>query len=329
MSAKLDSEPVVQAVERVHGFEFVARHRVVAIVLFLLVFPWWMPHEALAVNILIFGLYAVGFNLLFGYTGLLSFGHAAFFGGGAYGAGIAIAHFGQGWLGAVAAGIGVAALLAVLIGLLSIRSRGIYFAMVTLALSQLVYYVFFQATEWTGGENGLRGITIETVGFGPYRLDFLDPTIKYYVVLGFVALALWLFSRILASPFGAVLEAIRENENRARACGYDVARTKLLAFVLSGAFCGLAGALHTLHIAIVPIDLLHYQTSGLVVMMALLGGMGTLFGPFVGAAAFLLIEDLVSLLTPYWQFVAGAVFVVFVLFFPRGIWGSLLGWMRR
>lgn len=152
---------------------------------------------------------------------------------------------------------------------------------------------------------------------------------KYYIVLFFVGLALWLFSRILASPFGGVLEAIRENENRARACGYDVARTKFLAFILSGLFCGLAGALYALHISIVPMDLLHYQTSGLVVMMSLLGGMGTLFGPFVGAATFLLIEDIVSLYTPYWQFVAGLVFIVFVLFFPRGIWGSLLAWIRR
>jgi len=310
-------------------YDRIARYRTLAILLFLLAMPWWLPHQALAVSILIFGLYAVGFNLLFGYTGLLSFGHAAFFGGGAYGAGIAIAHFGQAWLGAIAAGILTAGVLAVLIGLMSIRSRGIYFAMVTLALSQLVYYLFFQATDWTGGENGLRGITIETVGFGPYRLDFLNPTVKYYVVLAFVALALWLFSRILASPFGGVLEAIRENENRARACGYDVARTKLLAFILSGLFCGLAGALYALHISIVPMDLLHYQTSGLVVMMALLGGMGTLFGPFVGAAMFLLIEDVVSLYTPYWQFVAGVVFIVFVLFFPRGIWGSLLAWIRR
>lgn len=288
-----------------------------------------MPYEALAVNVLIFGLYAVGFNLLFGYTGLLSFGHATFFGGGAYGAGLSLAFLGVDWLSAIALGTLLAGLLALVTGALSVRLRGIYFAMVTLALSQLVYYVFLQANGITGGENGLRGITVERIGLAGLELDFLDPTTKYYVIVVFVAAALWLFSRILASPFGAVLEAIRENESRARACGYDTTRSKLVAFVLSGLFSGLAGALYALHIAIVPIDLLHYQTSGLVVMMALLGGMGTFFGPFVGAAAFLLIEDIASLWTPYWQAIAGGTFIVFVLFLRRGIWGSIVERLGR
>jgi branched-chain amino acid transport system permease protein len=139
-------------------------------------------------------------------------------------------------------------------------------------------------------------------------------------------LALWLLSRILASPFGAVMEAVRENEARARACGYDTTRTRLLAFVLSGAFCGLAGALSALHLSIVPIESMAIETSGVAVIMCLLGGMGTFFGPFVGAAVFLLLESLVSVWTVHWQLVVGAVFVLCVLFFPRGIWGSLLHW---
>ncbi len=306
-----------------------SRHRVALVAAFLILFPWLMPYEALAVNILILGLYALGFNLLFGYTGLLSFGHAAFLGSGAYGCGIALVHFGVPWFGAILIGVAVAVFFAVLMGFLAIRTRGIYFAMVTLALSQCVYYLFYQATGLTGGENGLRGINLAKIGILGFEVNFLNPTIKYYVVLAFVIAAVWVFSRLLASPFGAVLEAIRENENRAKACGYDVARTKFVAFVLSGAFCGLAGALKALHLSIVPIETLHYLTSGQVVMMALLGGMGTFFGPFVGAAAFLLLEDVLTTLTNHWQLVLGSVFVVFVLFMPKGIWGTFLNWASQ
>jgi branched-chain amino acid transport system permease protein len=308
---------------------FGKRHRAALAIAVLLIFPWLMPYEALAVNILVLGLYAVGFNLLFGYTGLLSFGHAAFLGSGAYGCGIALVHFGVPWFGAILIGVLVSVFFAAIMGFLAIRTRGIYFAMVTLALSQCVYYLFYQAVNLTGGENGLRGINLSEIGILGFSVNFLNPTTKYYVILAFVAFALWLFSRLLASPFGAVLEAVRENESRARACGYDVARVKFIAFVISGAFCGLAGALKALHLSIVPIETLHYLTSGQVVMMALLGGMHTFFGPFVGAAAFLLLEDVLTTMTSHWQLVLGAVFVIFVLFFPKGIWGSALAWMVR
>ncbi len=311
------------------GFiDLVARHRVAAVIVFLIPFPWLMPYEALAVNILIFGLYAVGFNLLFGYTGLLSFGHAAFLGAGSYGAGIVMVHYGWPWYAAIPAGLVLAALFGLVIGYLAIRSRGIYFSMVTLALAQCIYYIFYQAEKLTGGENGLRGVNAGKINLFGAELDFLNPTTKYYIILVFVALALWFVSRVLGSPFGAVIEIIRENEKRAAACGYDVERTKLLVFVLSAAICGLAGSLRALHLSIVPIDSLHYLTSGQVVMMAILGGMGTFFGPFVGAAVFLLIEDVVPYVTRYWQLVVGIVFIVFVLFFPRGIWGSILHWLR-
>jgi branched-chain amino acid transport system permease protein len=308
---------------------FGKRHRAALAIAVLLIFPWLMPYEALAVNILVLGLYAVGFNLLFGYTGLLSFGHAAFLGSGAYGCGIALVHFGVPWFGAILIGVLLSVFFAAIMGFLAIRTRGIYFAMVTLALSQCVYYLFYQAVNLTGGENGLRGINLSEIGILGFSVNFLNPTTKYYVILAFVAVALWIFSRLLASPFGAVLEAVRENESRARACGYDVARVKFIAFVISGAFCGLAGALKALHLSIVPIETLHYLTSGQVVMMALLGGMNTFFGPFVGAAAFLLLEDVLTTMTSHWQLVLGAVFVIFVLFFPKGIWGSLLGWAVR
>ncbi len=306
-----------------------ARHRVAAVVCFLLIFPFIMPYEALAVNILIYGLYALGFNLVFGYMGVLSFGHAAFFGLGSYATGIAIVHYGVPWLPAIGLGIVSAGLGAAVIGCLAIRTRGIYFAMVTLALSQCVYYLVYQLEGLSGGENGLRGVDVYDLGLPGLDLSLINPLTKYYFVFTFVALAVWLFSRILASPFGAVLEALRENENRARACGIDVATSKWLAFVISGLFCGLAGALNAIHLTIVPIESLHYHTSGLAVMMALLGGMGTFFGPFVGALAFLMLEDMITLVTVHWQLFVGALFVFFILFFPRGIWGTFLGWLSR
>ena len=307
----------------------IRRHRVLAVVLFLLGFPLLMPYHALAVNILVFGLFAVGFNLLFGYTGLLSFGHAAFLGVGSYLTGIAMVHGGWPWWLALVLGVVCAALAGVVIGFLAIRTRGIYFSMVTLALAQIVYYAFYKAERWTGGENGLRGIQVPSFTVLGLELDFLNPVTKYYVILVFVAAALWFVSRVLASPFGAVIEAVRENEQRAAACGYDVARTKLLVFVLSAAVCGLAGGLRALHLSVVPIDSLHYLLSGQAVMMCLLGGMGTFFGPFIGAGLFLTLEDVVTTMTTHWMAVVGAVFMVFVLFFPAGVWGTLLKRLER
>lgn len=317
--------PVIPAAPRAarRWLHAIGVHRVAATVLFFAVFPWVLPYQSLAINILIYGLYAVGFNLLFGYTGLLSFGHAAFLGVGAYTAGILIAQHGAAWWWAIPAAVVMAALVALAMGLLAIRTRGIYFAMVTLALSQCVYFVVYQLPA-SGGENGLRGVNVTQVWLAGLKLDLLDPMQKYYFVFAFVVAAMFVLSRILASPFGGVIEAVRENESRARACGFDIERTKLLAFVLSAAFCGLAGALNAIHLSSVPIETLHYSTSGMVVMLCLLGGMGTYFGPFVGAALFLLVQDLASVYTENWQLYVGALFVGFVLFFPKGVWGTFL-----
>ena len=308
---------------------FVTRWRVPLCLLVLCLLPLVLPSKALAVNVLIYGLYAVGFNLIYGYTGLLSFGHAAFFGTGAYVMGLAIGRFGLNWLAALGLAVAAAGVLAIVIGGLAIRTRGIYFAMVTLALAQLVYFVALQASGWTGGENGLRGFTVSHVNLAGMDLNLLDPLVKYYFILGFVALALWFMSRILLSPFGAIVEAIRENETRARACGFDVKQVKLLAFVLSGLFCGLAGALSALHLSIVPLDDLGYSMSGTAVMMTLLGGVGTFFGPFIGAFAFLLLEDSLSLWTSHWQLFLGVIFILLVLYLPRGLWGGFLAWRAR
>lgn len=289
-----------------------------------MVFPFIMPYEALAINILIFGLFAMGFNLLFGYMGLLSFGHAAFLGIGSYLTGIGIVHYAMPWGAAILAGVIGAAIGGLIMGFLAIRTRGIYFSMVTLALGQIVFYGFYKAESLTGGENGLRGVRVDSFNILGITVDFLNPLVKYYIILFFVVIAIWLISRILSSPLGAVMEAIRENEKRAAACGFDVARTKLLVFVLSAAICGLAGSLRALHLSIVPIDSLHYLQSGQAVMMSILGGMGTFFGPFVGAAVMLYLEDVVTTFTKHWMAVIGLVFMFFVLFFPKGIWGTIL-----
>ena len=310
-------------------FETVARHRVLAALVFLAVFPWLAPYKALAVNILIFGLFAMGFNLIYGYAGMLSFGHAALFGLGAYGCGLPIAKFGVPWFVGLPLGVAIAGVASVVIGWFATRSRGIYFAMVTLALSQVVYYVVFQWVSLTGGEDGLRGVNVPAIDLFGARLSIVDPTVKYYLILAIVAVALWVFSRILESPFGAVMEAVRENERRAAACGYDVNRTRWLAFILSGLFSGLAGALYAIHLSIVPIETLHYFTSAVVLMMTLLGGMGTFFGPFLGALLYLLLQDVVTVVTVHWQLVVGTLFVLLILFFPRGVWGSLVQWVRR
>jgi len=319
------TQPMLRAqAAPVSWFQFAITHRASLASLVVLVFPLVMPFTALAVNILIYGLYGLGFNLVYGYLGLLSFGHAALLGTGAYFCGIAIVHFGLPWFAAIALGVVGGLAMAALIGVLAIRTRGIYFAMVTMALSQCVYYLFYQAVDWTGGENGLRGINVRVIDLFGLKIDFINPLARYYVIAAFVIAAFFVLSRILASPFGAVIEAVRENETRARASGYDVTTTRLITFVLSGGFCGLAGALQALHLSIVPIEILHYDTSGIVVMIALLGGMGTFFGPMIGAAAFLLLENLVSVWTVHWQLIVGAIFMICVLFFPAGIWGTLI-----
>lgn len=310
--------------------EWGERHRVLGTWLALAALPLLLPSTALATSVVAYGLYALGFNLLFGWGGLLSFGHAALLGGGAYATGIAVVHYGAPWWAAILVSPFAGALVAFLMGALAVRTRGIYFAMVTLALSQCAYYIAYQAVDWTGGENGLRGVNLRAVAlpFG-LSLDGLDPRVRYGLVAAFAGLAVAAVSRVLDSPFGAALAALRENEARARACGYDVRAVRLLAFVLSGAVCGLAGGLLAVHLSVVPVETMHYATSGLAVMLAILGGMHSFFGPFAGAAAFLLLESAVARWTEHWPLVAGAVFVLCVLFFREGIWGTLVNRLSR
>ena len=308
----------------------IERHQVLVFFLAFLVFPWIVPYKSLATQVLIYGLFALGFNLLYGYAGPLSFGSAAYWGLGGYGAGIALAKLKLGSLwGALGMGLVAATLGGVVIGFFCLRRRGIYFAMLTLAFAQLLYFVGFHLADVTGGDDGLRGIAVPPLRLPGLTIALDTSTTFYYFALALVVLAVAGLKRILESPFGAVLQAIRENSERAVACGYDVDRVKWLSFVFYALFIGLAGALDALRISVVPIESLHWSTSGQVVIMTLLGGAGTFFGPFVGAAAFLVLEDRISVFTESWPLVIGAIFVVFVLFLPKGIWGTLVGRLQR
>lgn len=304
--------------------KWVAQHPILSFFAFFLIFPFLVPYRALATKVLIYGLYALGFNLLYGYTGLLSFGHAAYFGLGAYGTGLAVARLKVASLwGGLAIGLLTAGVGAAIIGFFCLRRRGIYFALLTLAFAQLLYFIGFQLAGVTGGDDGLRGIPTLPVVLPGLTIPLDSPLALYYFILALVGLAVMGLKRILESPFGAVLQAIRENSDRTSACGYDINRIKHLSFVFSGLFAGLAGSLSAIYLRIVPIENLHWATSGQVVMMTLLGGAGTFFGPFVGAAVFLVLEDILSIFTESWPLVIGLIFIGFVLFLPKGIWGTV------
>jgi branched-chain amino acid transport system permease protein len=306
----------------------VSRHPALAIILFFAVLPFVVPYKALATQVLVYGLFALGFNLLYGYTGLLSFGHAAYFGLGAYGTGIALAKLG--WTSvwaALALGLVTAAVGGAIVGFFALRRRGIYFAMLTLAFAQLFYFVAYHLADLTGGDDGLRGIPQLTVGLGGLAFSLGHPLAFHYFALAWVAVAIVALRRILDSPFGAILAAIRENTDRAQACGYDVNRIKLLSFVFSATFTGLAGALDALRLTVVPVQALYWSTSGDAVIMTLLGGAGTFFGPFVGAATYLVLGDRLQIFIEWWPLVIGVIFMGFVLFLPQGIWGTLLQWL--
>ena len=306
-------------------YDLVAAHPVLSFFVVFAIFPWVVPYKSLATQVLIYGLFALGFNLLYGYTGLLSFGSAAYWGLGAYGAGIAIAKLGitSMWL-ALGTGLAAAGVGGAVFGFFCLRRRGIYFAMLTLAFAQLLYFIGFHLADWTGGDDGLRGVTVPALS--PFGMTIaLDTSTRfYYFALVIVGLAVAGLDRILRSPFGTVLQAIRENQTRAAACGYDIARIKWMSFVFYALFMGLAGSLDAFRLGVVPIESLFWATSGQVVIMTLLGGAGTFFGPFVGAAAWLVLEDQIALYTESWALVIGAIFILFVIFLPKGIWGTLL-----
>ena len=282
-------------------------------------------YPILVMKVLCFALFACAFNLLLGYTGLLSFGHAVFFGSAAYVTGHALKVWELPTLLGLLAGTGAATLLGWVIGSLAIRRQGIYFAMVTLALAQMVFFFFLQAS-FTGGEDGLQGVPRGTL----FGLDLADDMKLYDLVVAIFAASFWLIQRTIHSPFGQILKAIRENEPRAISLGYDVAKYKLLAFVLSAGLAGLAGATKTLVFKFATLTDAHWHTSGEVVLMTLLGGMGTVFGPLVGATVIVTLQnELADKVGSLVTVIMGAIFVICVLAFRRGIVGESLALYRR
>jgi branched-chain amino acid transport system permease protein len=271
-------------------------------------------------KLLCYAMFACAFNLLLGYTKMLSFGHAAYFGSSAYVTGWLVTAQGWGTIQGTLAGVAVSMLLGLVIGAIAVRRQGIYFAMITLALSQVVFFICLQA-EFTGGENGLQGIPRGSL-FGLIDLD-RDLTM-YYVVLAVFVLVYLFIRRIVRSPFGHVLQAIRENEPRAVSLGYDVDRYKLLAFVLSASLAGLAGSLKALVLGFTTLSDVSQGTSGEVILMTLLGGSGTFLGPVVGAGIVLTLEEYLSDHVGAWvSVIIGAIFVVCVLIFRRGFVGEI------
>ena len=302
-----------------------ARHPLVWLYAWFLVIPFVMTAVqstvSLGTEIVVFTLLAIAYNLLMGYTGLVSFGHSAFFGLGGYAAGLVQIHLVKGMVVPLLAGVAVATLAGAVIGFLLMRKRGVYFSLLTLAFTQMFFYVVYGATGVTGGENGLGGIERFPLGAGVLRVDLGDKRIYYYATAVVAAAAIWVLWRVVHSPFGRVLQGIRENEQRASFVGYDVRRYKLAAFVVSCAFAGLAGALYTFLLNFAYPESLHVTMAGEIAAMTLVGGMRSFVGPAVGAAVFVFMRDTLSSWTENWLVYFGVIFIAFVMFSPNGIVG--------
>jgi branched-chain amino acid transport system permease protein len=301
-----------------------------AIWLLLLSLPWWIGHVGgymqLGTQVVVMALAATALNFLLGYTGVLSFGHAAYFGLGVYGTGLIIKYIVPSTLAGMAVGVLAAVAAAAIIGLLIVHLRGIYFAMVTIAFGQVFYFIAFRWNNVTGGDDGLSDWSRQPIDFGFAKLDILhSPVLFYYFVLFFFAVSVAIMAWLLRSPFGRTLLAIRENERRARFLGLPVDRHIWLSWLISCTFVGLAGTLYALLNDFADPHTLYWEQSGVFVIMAVLGGMRSFWGPLIGAAVYVVLQDYVSSMTQNWMSFIGLFFVLVVLFFPRGV----LGIVRR
>ena len=305
------------------------RRRTTVIVWVLLVtVPFWLPmlggYTALAGRVVVFALAAMSFNMLLGFTGIMSFGHAAFFGLGAYGCGLFLKYVMTSTPLAILAGVLLGGILGTLFGLLLVRRRGVYFAMVTIAFGQVCFYIAYKWDDFTGGYDGLRGFIRAPIWLGPWKLDIANsPNAFYYFVLVIFATATALQAFILQSPFGRSLLAIRENERRARFLGIPVEKHIWLSFSISCFFTALAGSLYALLNNFTDPLSLNYIMSGNIVMITVMGGMRAFWGPLAGAVLFVMLQDYISSMTVNWMFFVGLTFVLVVLFFPRGLMGLL------
>lgn len=296
----------------------------------LLTAPYWMPYvggyTALGTRVLVLALAAMAVNFLLGFSGVLSFGHAAYFGLGAYGAGMAIKYLYPSTPLGMLVGVAAGTLAAMIIGAMIVRLRGVYFAMVTIAFGQVFYFIAFRWVSVTGGDDGLTGWKRVPLDLGFTSFDILhDDVAFYYLVLLCLAVSAGIMALLLRSPFGRTLLAIRENERRALFLGIAVDRHIWLSFVISGLFASLAGTLYAYLDNFVDPRAFHWQQSGDFVIMAVLGGMRSFWGPLIGAAIFAVLQDKTSSVTDYWMSILGFFFVLAVVFFPRGV----LGFVKR
>jgi branched-chain amino acid transport system permease protein len=283
---------------------------------------------AIASEIWIFAIFGLGLNLLLGYTGLLSFGQSTFFGSAAYVAGYLLKYYGIGVFAALGVGVAIGAVSALLVGYLCVQRSGLYFIMLTFALNQLFYFIAYQWTSVTGGEDGMPGVPRPAL----FGIDLRDPLHYYILVSALFLLALWLMKRIVESPLGRILQAIRENELRAEAVGFHAPRFKLLAFVLGGAFSGAAGVLYAMLFGIVPLEAIGFVFSGNVVFATLIGGSGSLYGPIIGSFVFIWLSESMSVMWARWPLLLGVAFVIVVLFFRGGVveaWSRIWRYSKR
>jgi branched-chain amino acid transport system permease protein len=296
--------------------------------LLLLTAPYWMPYvggyTGLGTRVLVLALAAMAVNFLLGFSGVLSFGHAAYFGLGAYGAGMAIKYIYPSTSLGMLVGVLAGTIGAMIIGAMIVRLRGVYFAMVTIAFGQVFYFIAFRWVSVTGGDDGLTGWKRVPIDFGFTSFDILHDDIAfYYLCLLCLAVSAGLMALLLRSPFGHSLLAIRENERRAWFLGIPVDRHIWISFVISGFFASLAGVLYAYLDNFVDPRAFHWQQSGDFVIMAVLGGMRSFWGPLIGAAIFTVLQDKISSHTDYWMSILGVFFVLAVVFFPRGVLGMI------
>ena len=293
-----------------------------AALLALAVAPWVLARHQLSIltDLLIFGLFALSLDLIMGYTGMVSFGHAAYFGLGAYGSALVLIHFGQPIPVALLAGALLAGVIAVPVGWFSTRAREIYFAMLTLAFAQLLYTVAYKWRDLTGGSDGIAGVPKTTLYWGGPSLA--GPHAFYAVVAVTVVASLFICRAVVASPFGRALQAIRENERRFVSLGRDARLFKLTVFVIAAVFAGLAGALFAPFRGFASPEVMFWVLSGQGLMMVITGGIGTLVGPIIGAMVFILIQEILSSYTEHWMIFTGAIFVLMVIFLPGGLVGT-------
>jgi branched-chain amino acid transport system permease protein len=294
-------------------------------VAFFIVLPFLTSTHSLATEMLIFAIFALGYDIVFGYTGLLSFGHAIFFGIGAYATGIVLVRLVPSLFLALAIGMGLSLLVSYVVAFLSIRKKGIYFVMITFAFCQMFYFIGFKWTSLTGGDSGFHGVP--RTSLGPIDLNS-DITLYFFILAVFFASVAVAF-RIVNSPFGRVLKALKENEDRARSVGYNTKAFKTVAFMISAFFASLAGGLYAVHSNFVPMDTLSINTSADVVIMALLGGIGTLYGPIMGAMLIVFLKNLLSNWIGNWPLILGAIFIVSVLSVRQGIFPVIFGKLKE